>query len=266
MRFLMRVTAMAGCLLAVSPRAETLEIPYAGGKLYGTFTVTLDNGTSISPDTVRIGSALTIIPYLAYSLIAVCNNRNELGFQLLPAGDGSVLRRPNGDTNWMSYDFYPVAVSSMVSADSVPVLTPAEPPDLSKARGYVFARPGDWICETETYEFDTDYRQILFPAGDGFYAKLQIFAFTQTLPGPPPPQYQPTILNTVSVRYVINDDPEDLADESVSLRPARPRYGKAGEGAVNHVNPLGIRVHPAAARPVPALPVPRARPVEPSGR
>lgn len=243
MRFAKPIAALAVTCAMVSARADVLQIPYASGKKMGTFTITLNNGSAISPDTVRIGSALTIVPYLAYSLLAVCNNSNELGLQIRPAGGGNVFRRFNRDSNWVGYTA-PYLLSSNTFADSVPRLfSPAQPANLPKARGFVFAYPGDNNCMTETYGLDSNYRQLMFPTGGGYYSKLQIYAFTHTLPGPPPPQYQPKVLNTISVRYVINDT-TDLSGNPVAILPAPSRAGlKAGLAATPDLyNPLGVRL------------------------
>lgn len=235
--------------------ATVLDIPYPGGKRSGSFTVTVDNGKAISPDTIRIGAALTFRVYFQILPLAVCSNRGELGIQVFATGGGITMRRPSHDTDWIAYPS-PHSLSSNVLADSVPTLSPSDPSAPSKAQGWIIARPGDLDCMTDTYSLDSNYRQLLFPVGGGYYSKIQVASFTETVPGPPPPLYQPRVLNTVTVRYIINEEP-DLSGPA-PIRPARPepasRFGARLEQEL--YNPLGIKLRRDPGRFEPTLPGP----------
>ncbi len=249
-------------LFAASPtRSETVVIPYTGGKAWGIVTIELDNWRNVSPDTVQLGEVFSVIPYFAIYPITVCSNMGELG--LAVSSQGVVRRRWNADTSWHDYGTFPLTISSMVNLDTVPLYLSRDAlhDTTLTERGFPVAAVGDYECVSETYYLiDSTYRQIVFVQHDGTYAKLQVASHHDTAYGSPTSPFH--ILKSVTLRYVISDDPDDLVDPGVSIRPARLRYRSVGAGAVEYYNPLGIRVRPEAGRPAPALPVPRARPAE----
>jgi len=243
-------------------RADMLQIPYANGKLAQSIVITLDNGNAVSPDSIRIGNAFVVEAYAAFNNLAVCSNRHELGL-LFHVGEGTARRRTAIDTNWMGYPAYPV-VSSMRNLDSLPRTGPVggnPGQSFARATGYIFARPGDVECRASTFDFDSAFSQVIFVQAGGVSAKLKIVGFTQTLPGPPPPQYQDKILNTITLRLVANTDANDLVDPNppVALRADRSTF-RPGASRLRMeydlYNPLGIRLRGVPGDHAPALSVP----------
>ncbi|MCD6023581.1 MAG: hypothetical protein K0Q91_497 [Fibrobacteria bacterium] len=246
-------------VLATLSHADEFQIPYTSGKLAQSVVITLNNGASISPDSIRVGTAFVVRTYVAYNGLTVCSNSHELGLMFHLGAGGSARRRPAIDTNWMTYAAYPM-LSSMINLDSVPRMSgPGGPPvPPGKAPGYIFARPGDVQCMTDTYSADSAFSQVVFVQSGSVYAKLKIVGYTHTLPGPPPPQYQPKTLNTITLRVVVNTNANDLVDPNppASLRgPYRKGYARGQSGDL--YNPLGIRLDRVPGRFEPGLRVPR---------
>ena len=211
MNFINRAMVVASLFCAVS-QSDVIQIPYTSGKLSQSVVITLNNGSSISPDSIRIGTAFTVEPYLASNTLTVCNNSHELGLLLHVPSGGTTRRQTTLDTNWMGYPAFP-SVGSLTDLDSVPRMGQLGiTTGIPRGRGYIFAHPGDDQCWTDTYSFNSAFSQVVFVQSGGVYAKLKIVSFTQTLPGPPPPQYQPKTLNTITLRMVVNTNANDLVD------------------------------------------------------
>jgi hypothetical protein len=219
--------------------ADVLQIPYTNGKLAQSVVITLNNGENtgafIAPDSIRVGNLFTVQPFATMNGLTVCNNTGHgLGLMFHVASPGTVRTRVLRDTNWMADSTYPSMVNSMRDLDSMNLYTLGGSSTTARARGYVFAHPGDVQCMTSTFNFDSAFSQVVFIQSGTVYAKVKLVAFTQTLPGPVPPQYQPKTLNTVTLRMVVNTDANNLVDPNPPVFVHGPDgVGKAVGGAAS---------------------------------
>lgn len=273
MHFIHKAILVGGLFCAVS-HSDVLQIPYTSGKLSQSVVITLNNGSSISPDSIRVGTAFTVEAYLASNTLTVCSNRHELGLLLHVPSGGTTRRQATLDTNWMGYSSFPV-LSSTTDLDSLPRMGQLGlGTGVKRARGYIFAHPGDDQCWTETYSFNAAFSQVVFVQSGSVYAKLKIVDFTQTLPGPPPPQWQPKTLNTITLRMVVNTNPDDLVDPNppVALRRKVAYRNGGNEYSWKPVeydlySPLGVKLDRNNKRYYPAIPNSRSgRPVRQPAR
>ena len=206
-------------LFYVNSESQTLQFPYISGKQANSFDINLNNGNSISPTLIQIGSVFSIQPYKASDGTLACSSRPELGIEILVPG-GQVLKTPSRDPNWTAYNQFPDS-GSMMNLDTVPkqFIRFSTPANLTKAPGYVIATAGqDNNCVGSVVYLSANLDQVIFIRKGSFYAKIKIIGYSLTdntiIPTSPN-----KVLNKVTIRYLVSDNPNDLLDAAVPALP-----------------------------------------------
>lgn len=228
-------------LLSVSSTAFADQIPYTGGKLAGSFDITFSSSNAPLPTVIQIGNVVSFKPYWASNGLAVCSNLNEYGLQIIFVGNGAAYVRANRDTNWSSFTRF-LSLSSDWLLDSVPKTAArfTSPSPLTKARGYIFAYPGDNQCMGPTYHLDSNYAQVVIMQASGVYVKMKIWSYFQTAGSSV--LYPTKTLDKITLRYVISNNVNDLVDVPSAIHFSPMRRTNSSSNGFEFYSPSGKKV------------------------